>query len=137
MWTYEYEHITTASAQRIFNLWSDVANWPTWNADVVQSQLHGEFAQGGQIEMTTQDGIVQLHLVDVRQNERFVDEAEVEGLVIRTTHRLQATNDGRTRIIYHMEITGTNAEQLGHQIGPAISADYPQTIAALARHAEG
>jgi hypothetical protein len=36
-----------------------------------------------------------------------------------------------------MEITGPAADTLGPQIGPEISADFPQTLASLAERAEG
>ena len=35
-----------------------------------------------------------------------------------------------------MEISGAEADTLGPQIGPEISADFPQLLAALARYAE-
>jgi hypothetical protein len=35
-----------------------------------------------------------------------------------------------------MEITGPAADILGPQIGPEISADFPQTLAALVERAE-
>jgi hypothetical protein len=35
-----------------------------------------------------------------------------------------------------MEITGPAADTLGPQIGPEISGDFPQTLAALAERAE-
>jgi hypothetical protein len=38
-----------------------------------------------------------------------------------------------TRIIYRTEITG----QAGPQLGPAITADFPEILAALAKRAEG
>ena len=44
---------------------------------------------------------------------------------------------GRTRIIYRTEITGPAAGQAGPQLGPAITADFPDVLAALAKLAEG
>jgi hypothetical protein len=40
-------------------------------------------------------------------------------------------------VSYRMEITGLAANTLGPQIGPEISGDFPQTLAALAERAEG
>jgi hypothetical protein len=36
-----------------------------------------------------------------------------------------------------MEITGDGADEAGPQIGPGITADWPETMAALARMAGG
>jgi hypothetical protein len=37
---------------------------------------------------------------------------------------------------YRMEITGPAADTLGPQVGPEISGDFPQTLAALVARAE-
>lgn len=37
---------------------------------------------------------------------------------------------------YRLEITGPAADETGPQVGPAITADFPETIAALVRLAE-
>jgi len=45
--------------------------------------------------------------------------------------------DERSRITYRMEITGPAAETVGPEIGPEISGDFPEVLAALAARAEG
>jgi hypothetical protein len=42
-----------------------------------------------------------------------------------------------TRIIYRTEITSPAAGHVGPQLGPAITADFPQVLASLAKLAEG
>jgi len=49
------------------------------------------------------------------------------------SHQVQASS---TRVTYRMEITGPAADTLGQQIGPEISGDFPQVLAALAERAE-
>jgi hypothetical protein len=44
---------------------------------------------------------------------------------------------GMTRITYRTEITGSAADQVGPQLGPAITADFPDVLAALVHLAEG
>jgi hypothetical protein len=39
-------------------------------------------------------------------------------------------------VTYRMEITGPAADTLGPEIGPQISADFPETMAALVERAE-
>lgn len=76
-----------------------------------------------------------LTLADVVENERFVDEARMNGVVLRTMHHVQPLGDGRVRLVYRMEITGDGADEIGPRIGPAITADWPVTLRALARAA--
>ena len=54
----------------------------------------------------------------------------------RTTHSVEAVRDERSRVTYRMEISGPAADTLGPELGPAISADFPETLAALIARAE-
>ena len=54
---------------------------------------------------------------------------------MRTTHRVDRVGD-RSRVTYRMEIAGAAADELGPQIGPEISGDFPETLAALVARAE-
>jgi hypothetical protein len=74
---------------------------------------------------------VELRIVEAAEGERFVDEAEVAGTVVRTTHRIDRLDGGRARVVYRLEASGPGAEQ----IGPAVSADFPEVLAALVEHA--
>jgi uncharacterized protein YndB with AHSA1/START domain len=138
MWVYEHSIDTSAAPEAIWRLWSDVEHWGRWNRDIEQIEISGPFAVGAEITMTPagQDP-VQLRIAELTEGEQFIDEANVEGLTLRTTHRLDHLDSADTRVVYRMEITGPTADQLGPQIGPAITADWPETMAALvaqARH---
>ena len=61
---------------------------------------------------------------------------ELGEIVVRTIHRVEPLDGGRARVSYRMEITGPDAATLGPQIGPEISADFPQTLAALVERAK-
>jgi hypothetical protein len=56
--------------------------------------------------------------------------------VVRTVHRLELMTDVRTRVVYRTEITGPAAGQVGPELGPAITADFPDVLAALVKLAE-
>ena len=60
-----------------------------------------------------------------------------EYFVVRTEHRLEPAAGGQTRIVYRTQITGEAAEQVGPELGPQITADFPEVVAALAGRAEG
>jgi len=138
MWATEHSIETSAAPEVIWRLWSDVAGWPEWNGDIERIELVGAFAAGGTIVMTLigQEPI-ELRIAEAVEPELFVDEAELGEIVVRTTHRAQRLDPERARVTYRMEITGPAADTLGAQIGPEISADFPQTLAALAARAEG
>ena len=138
MWTAEHSIETSAAPEAIWRLWADVGGWPEWNGDIERIELVGAFAAGGTIVMTPigQEPI-ELRIAEAVEPELFVDEADLGEIVVRTIHRAQRLDPERARITYRMEITGPAADTLGPQIGPEISADFPQTLAALAERAEG
>ena len=133
MWTIEHSTQTPASAQRVWARWANVEGWPEWNADIERIALDGPFAEGSTIQMTPVGADpVQLRIAAAVEPELFVDQAEFGGAVVRTEHRTDPVPGGGTRITYRIEVSGADAEA----IGSAISADFPQTLAALARIAQ-
>lgn len=56
---------------------------------------------------------------------------------MRTTHRVERLDDERARVTYRMEISGPAADTLGPRVGPEISGDFPEVLAALVARVEG
>jgi hypothetical protein len=137
MWTTEHSVETSATPEQIWRLWADVAGWPEWNGDIERIELDGEFGAGGRVLMTPiGDETIELVIADAVEPELFVDEAHLGDIVVRTIHRVERTDPEHSRVTYRVEITGAGAESLGPQIGPEISGDFPETLAALAARAE-
>ncbi|MDR6973481.1 hypothetical protein J2X68_000150 [Streptomyces sp. 3330] len=133
MWEYEHSIETGATPEAIWALWADVPTWGTWNAEIEKIEIDGPFAEGAQITMTPPgDDPIVLRVAEAVEGERFVDEARFGDLLLRTSHRIDRLDRSRTRVVYRMEITGTGADEMGPQIGPGITADWPETMAALA-----
>ncbi|HEY3480176.1 MAG TPA: SRPBCC family protein [Streptomyces sp.] len=132
MWTYEHSIETDATPEAIWSLWADVENWGAWNADVGHVRINGPFAAGTDFTMTPGgDEPVHLVIAEATPGEGFVDEARIDGLVLRTVHRVDPGERLRAKVTYRMEITGPGADEIGPQIGPGITADWPETMAAL------
>lgn len=137
MWEYEHSIETTAGRDALWELWADVARWPDWNAGVATIRADGPFAVGTRITMTPPgEDAVELRLAEVEPGELFVDVMDAGDFTVRTTHRLTTLDGGRTRIGYRTEIDGPAADRVGPELGPAITADFPDVLAALAALAE-
>jgi hypothetical protein len=137
MWWTDKSIETTASAGAIWRLWADVSRWPDWNADIEHIELAGPFATGSKISMTpVGKQPVELRIEKAIEPEVFIDVAELGDVVVRTTHRIEGLDDDRNRVTYRMEITGPAADRLGPELGPQISGDFPQTLAALVDRAQ-
>jgi len=138
MWEYEHSAETTAAPQVVWRLWSDVAGWPQWNNGIEKIAVDGPFAVGTTFTMTPPgDEPIRMRLAEIVPGELFADEMDGGDFTVRTVHRLEPTPGGQTRITYRTEITGPAADQAGPALGPAIIADFPQVLAALAKLAEG
>jgi uncharacterized protein YndB with AHSA1/START domain len=132
MWSVEHEIEAEVEPEAIWRVWADVERWPLWNADIERISIDGPFAAGSTIAMTPKgQETVELRITEAVEGQRFVDEADVGGTIVRTTHLIDRTDHDQLRIVYRLEASGL-AE---HEIGPAVSADFPQTLAALAEYA--
>jgi uncharacterized protein YndB with AHSA1/START domain len=138
MWKYEHSVETSAAPDEVWRIWSDMQAWPAWNDGIEKIEIDGPFTVGTTFTMTPpRDDPVQMQLTEIVPGELFTDEADGGDFVVRTVHRLEPTTGGGTRISYRTEISGPAADQVGPQIGPEITADFPDVLAALARLAEG
>ena len=138
MWEYEHSVETTAAPEALWQHWSDMATWPQWNAGIETIDVEGPFAVGTAFTMTPPgDEPIRMRLVEIKPGESFTDEMDAGDFVVRTQHRLEPTATGLTRIVYRTEITGEAADHIGPELGPQITADFPEVLAALAKLAEG
>jgi uncharacterized protein YndB with AHSA1/START domain len=138
MWEYEYSVVSVASGAALWRCWSDMAAWPAWNYGIEKIEVDGPFQVGTTFTMTPPgDDPIPMRLTEIVPGELFTDEMDGGDFVVRTAHRLAPAADGRTRITYRTEITGPAADTIGPELGPAITADFPDVLAALARMAEG
>ena len=138
MWEYEYSRQTSADPGALWRHWADMAAWPQWNDGIETIEVDGPFAVGTTFTMTPPgDQPIRMRLVEIEPGTSFTDEMDAGDFVVRTEHRLEPAADGLTRIVYRTQITGEAAGRAGPELGPQITADFPQVVAALAGRAEG
>jgi len=94
--------------------------------------LQGPFAVGTQVSMTPvgQDPIVST-IVAITEAEYYADRTDFGGVTLQFSHTLTRLADGGTRITHRLEITGDGAAELGPQLGPEITADFPEAMDGL------
>jgi uncharacterized protein YndB with AHSA1/START domain len=139
MWTNEHSVETAADPSSVYSLMSDVASWPEWNAGVERIDLDGPFAAGtaGRMAMPGLDTL-DFRLVWVEPDRGFEDETPMPGagVTVHVRHELAPLAGGGTRITYRCSISGPASDTIGPEIGPAVTADFPQVMSALAARAE-
>jgi len=128
--TYAHEVEADVSAEAVWSLYDDVSTWPLWDAQAELVTRDGPFAAGttGTMTFRGQEPLNYV-LTSVESGREFTDETPLGDIVVRVSHRLQPLTSGRLRITYAAEIEGP-AEQTT-ALGPMITNDFPQTVAAL------
>lgn len=133
-WQTQFSIETAASPETIWALFRDVTGWTCWNVGIESITLEGPFATGTSFVMKPPgEEALRSVLTEVCENECFVDETRVGDLVVAVTHRIEHLGPSRTRITYAVDAKGAGAAE----IGPMISADFPDVLAALVATAEG
>jgi hypothetical protein len=130
--SYTYTHTVEADveAEAVWELYADVSTWPSWDSQAELVTRGGPFAAGttGTMKFRGQEPL-DYRLTKVVPGREFVDETPLGELVVRVSHLLEPLGPGRLRITYAAEIDGP-ADQAA-QLGPMITADFPDTIARL------
>jgi hypothetical protein len=136
MWAISHSLDTPAAPASIWRYLADVDHWGVWNDGVEAIELHGPFASGSTFTMTTGGEEIRTTITIVEEPSLYVDETEMGDVVVRVVHVLDTRPSGGTRLTFRLEVDGSASDELGPQIGPAISADFPAVMAKLARLAE-
>jgi hypothetical protein len=141
MWTIEHTRTTSASPARLFEILRDTASWPSWNHNVEWVELDGPFAAGttGRMKNAGQDEALAFRIAWVGPDTGFEDETPIPeaGIVVRVRHAIEGLGHGQSLVRYVLSIDGPAADEIGPQIGPDISADFPEVIEGLVAMAEG
>jgi Polyketide cyclase / dehydrase and lipid transport len=140
MWEYQYSIETAAAPEALWHRWADIASWSAWNDGIEAIDVEGPFEVGTAFTMTPPgQERIRMRLTEVTPGRSFTDEMDAGDFVVRTVHRLEPAAGGLTRIVYRTEITGPDpktAGQIGPELGPQITADFPDVLASLAKLAE-
>ena len=130
--------LSTASADRVWAIWSDTSTWGEWNPNVSTMDLQGSFASGSTAVMNTRAGQHhKMRIVDVQPGRSFALETNViPGTMFRFNCRIEPA-DGKSRISQTVEIKGPLGPILRGMLGPGVSKEFGTLLANLAKKAEG
>jgi uncharacterized protein YndB with AHSA1/START domain len=132
MWTHEHTAETATSPQAIWHVLADLDQWATWDTSMEWVRLQGPFQAGSQVTMKPkgQDPITSV-ILEASENQRYADQTDLGEVTLRFSHTLQPLQGGGTKVTHRLEITGPAADQVGPELGPAITEDFPEAMEAL------
>jgi hypothetical protein len=136
MWIHEHTAETAVPRGKVWAALADIDSWTEWDTSMAEIKLDGPFAVGSTVSMTPigQDPI-RSTILEIEDGTTYADETFFGGAVLRFSHTLTELSDGVTRITHRLEITGDEADTIGPEIGPMITADFPDAMNALIAYA--
>jgi uncharacterized protein YndB with AHSA1/START domain len=132
MWTTEYTQTTDVAPETLWQVLRDVNSWGTWNDGIETIAMDGPLGVGATFQMKPPgEDTVTSTIAELEENRLLTDVTDLGDLEVRVAHRLDPLAGGGTTVSYGVQVTGPAADAIGEQVGTAISADFPQVIAAL------
>ncbi|MDR1998613.1 MAG: polyketide cyclase [Frankiaceae bacterium] len=137
MWATSHEATTTAPPAAVWAALAALHSGTKLGPNSDTFELHGPLAIGATLTVTPQgQDAMQSTIVECEPGCLYADQTVFGGLTLTFRHRLDAQPDGGTLVTHTLEITGADADQVGPELGPQISGDFPVAMAELLAAAE-
>jgi hypothetical protein len=137
MWTTRINATTTAEPAAVWDALRALHSGTPLGPNSDTFELHGPFAVGTRVTVTPQgQDSMDSVITELEPNAVYADRTAFGGLTLTFRHELQSASDGGTRVTHTLEIAGDGADQLGPELGPQISGDFPETMTELLAAAE-
>ena len=128
---------TTASADKVWRIWSDMSTWGEWNPNVSTMDWNGGFISGSTGVMNTKAGQHhKMQLVNVEPGKGFkLETSVVPGTKFRFNCRIEPAG-AKTNVSQTVEVGGPLGPVMGGMLGPQVSKQFGTLLSNLARKAE-
>ena len=132
MWSTEYSTATDLAAPAIWAALSDLHHGVALDGNSDRFELHGPFAVGTELTVTPQgQGSFRSTITELTEDSVYADRTEFGGLILTFRHTLAPLAGGGTRVTHQLVIDGDEAGTMGPELGPQISADFPEAMNTL------
>jgi hypothetical protein len=132
MWTTEHTADTDIEPSAIWTSLRDLHSGIPLGPHSDRFELHGPFAVGTEVSVTPhgQDTMRSV-IVELDEERGYADRTGFGDVVLLFRHTLTPLDGGGTRVTHRLEISGPAAEEVGPDLGPQISSDFPITMTEL------
>jgi uncharacterized protein YndB with AHSA1/START domain len=139
MWEWEFEHSVEADAspERVWELWTDISGWPSWNPGVGYAEVDGPVVEGATGTIHAVDGPAStLKVLEIDPERRLVTEASERFVRIRFEHELTDADESRLRITHRVKMMGFGTPVMKRTVGPRLERSIPAAVEELAARAQ-
>ena len=136
MWTTDLTATTTASAEQVWVALQALHSGTPLGPNSDSFVLQGPFAVGTKITVTPQgQEAMESTIIELEPGRLYADQTQFGDLSLTFRHRLIPIAGG-TQVTHTLVITGAGADQVGPELGPQISGDFPDAMSELLAAAE-
>lgn len=129
MWTTEHTATTDVEAAALWAALRDLHSGIPLGPSSDHFELHGPFAVGTEVSVTPQgQETMRSVITELVEGRSYADTTRFGDLVLLFRHTLVPLPGGGTRVTHQLCIDGPDADGVGPQLGPQISADFPTTM---------
>jgi hypothetical protein len=137
MWTTSHEATTSARPAAVWSALEALHSGTPLGPNSDSFELHGPFAVGTTLTITPQgQDSLQSTIVELEPGAVYADRTVFGDLALTFRHDLAPVDGGGTRVTHTLTIEGPSADEVGPELGPQISGDFPVAMAELLTAAE-
>ena len=138
MWSSTYDtRVAGLSSERLWDVWTDVDRWSSWQDDVEYARLEGRFEKGTSIRFKPKGGPkVRLELAEVEPRSSFTDVTRFPLARMVDRHEL-IDADGELEIRNTLTMDGPLAYLWRKLVGEGVAKSLPDQTARLVERARG
>jgi hypothetical protein len=128
---FEEKIIISASAEKVFKIYENVSDWPSWDPDCKKAELQGSFVSGAEGIIYPHGGPKsKLKFTEVNPYMGFKVECKLPFCVMKFDHELTSIN-GKTQALHRVTFIGLFAPIFGRLIGSSLKKSLPNALAGL------
>lgn len=107
MWQRNYSQVFTGvSRNNIWQLWTDINNWPTWHDDLEYCKMEGAFVAGNHFYLKPKGApAVKIIITEINTGHSFTDCTIFFGAKMYNTHTVEETAEG-LKLTNKLVVTG-------------------------------
>jgi hypothetical protein len=132
MWTRGHSKIYEGiNKEKIWAIWTDVNNWPSWHGDLDYCKLEGPFAVGSFFMLKPKGApAVKITLTEIIEGKEFTDCTQFFGAKMYDTHKMEETREG-LRLSNKLVVTGPLKWLWIQLVAKKVADSVPEEMEAL------
>ena len=132
MWSTQYAAETDAAPEAVWAALKALHSGVRLSERSDAFELHGPFEAGTEISVTPQgQDTFRSVIVELDEPRVYADRTQFGDLQLTFRHTLAAIPGGGTKVTHQLSIDGADADQVGPELGPQISGDFPVAMSDL------